>query len=273
MTHGLHQGRHPIVRLRGMAVLRVMLTSLILTVDIAAADDAQEAQQLVEKSQLTIESFQKDSNMGAVRDLLRTAKGVFIAPQVLKGAFVLGASGGSGVFLARQEKTNKWSQPAFYTIGGVSFGLQAGGEASEVVLLMMSERGVAGDAGKYVKLGADASIAVGPVGAGAGGATAALSADIISFSRAQGTVWRHFCRWLGHRGPRWVEQRLLWEECHSNRHPCTRDGEQSTRCSADCRCHENPQPSIGLYTDHKAGGQLIGLPLPHETYTRDKKAI
>jgi SH3 domain-containing YSC84-like protein 1 len=182
----LHQGRHPIVRLRGMAVLLVMLTSLILTVDIAAADDAQEAQQLVEKSQLTIESFQKDSNMGAVRDLLRTAKGVFIAPQVLKGAFVLGASGGSGVFLARQEKTNKWSQPAFYTIGGVSFGLQAGGEASEVVLLMMSERGVAAMLGNNVKLGADASIAVGPVGAGAGGATAALSADIISFSRAQG---------------------------------------------------------------------------------------
>ena len=182
----LHQGRHPIVRLRGMAVLLVMLTSLILTVDIAAADDAQEAQQLVEKSQLTIESFQKDSNMGAVRDLLRTAKGVFIGPQVLKGAFVLGASGGSGVFLARQEKTNKWSQPAFYTIGGVSFGLQAGGEASEVVLLMMSERGVAAMLGNNVKLGADASIAVGPVGAGAGGATAALSADIISFSRAQG---------------------------------------------------------------------------------------
>ena len=182
----LHQGRHPIVRLRGMAVLLVMLTSLILTVDIAAADDAQEAQQLVEKSQLTIESFQKDSNMGAVRDLLRTAKGVFIAPQVLKGAFILGASGGSGVFLARQEKTNKWSQPAFYTIGGVSFGLQAGGEASEVVLLMMSERGVAAMLGNNVKLGADASIAVGPVGAGAGGATAALSADIISFSRAQG---------------------------------------------------------------------------------------
>jgi lipid-binding SYLF domain-containing protein len=182
----LHQGGHPFVRLRGMAVLLVMLTSLLPTIDIAAADEVQEARQLVEKSQLTIESFEKDSNMGAVRDLLRTAKGVFIAPQVLKGAFVLGASGGSGVFLARQEKTHQWSQPAFYTIGGVSFGLQAGGEASEVVLLMMSERGVSAMLGNNVKLGADASIAVGPVGAGAGGATAALSADIISFSRAQG---------------------------------------------------------------------------------------
>ena len=134
----LHQGRHPFVRLRGLAVLLLMLTSLVATVDVSAADDAQEAQQLVEKSQLTIESFATDANMGAVRDLMRTAKGVFIAPQVLKGAFILGASGGSGVFLTRQGQTNKWSQPAFYTIGGVSFGLQAGGEASEVVLLMMT---------------------------------------------------------------------------------------------------------------------------------------
>jgi len=182
----LHQESYPFVQSWGMAVILVMLTSLIATVDISGADDAQEARQLVEKSQLTIESFATDANMAAVHDLMRTAKGMFIAPQVLKGAFILGASGGSGVFLARQEKTNKWSQPAFYTIGGVSFGLQAGGEASEVILLMMSERGVSAMLGNTFKLGADASIAMGPVGAGAGGATAALSADIVSFSRAQG---------------------------------------------------------------------------------------
>jgi lipid-binding SYLF domain-containing protein len=64
--------------------------------------------------------------------------------------------------------------------------LQAGGEASEVVLLVMTERGVSAMLGNNFKLGADASIAVGPIGVGAGGATAALSADIISFSRAQG---------------------------------------------------------------------------------------
>jgi lipid-binding SYLF domain-containing protein len=171
---------------RHMAVFLVMLASLLVTIPASAADEAQNARQLVEKSQLTIESFATDTNMGAVRDLMRTARGVFIAPQVLKGAFILGASGGSGVFLARQEQSNKWSQPAFYTIGGVSFGLQAGGEASEIVLLVMTERGVSAMLGSTFKLGADASIAVGPVGAGAGGATAALSADIISFSRAQG---------------------------------------------------------------------------------------
>jgi SH3 domain-containing YSC84-like protein 1 len=182
----LRQGRYPYIPARGLAVLLAIFSTLTVAVAVSVADDAQEAQQLVEKSQLTIESFATDANMGAVRDLMHTAKGLFIAPQVLKGAFILGASGGSGVFLAREGELKKWSQPAFYTIGGVSFGLQAGGEASEVVLLVMTERGVSAMLGNNFKLGADASLAVGPVGAGAGGATAALSADIISFSRAQG---------------------------------------------------------------------------------------
>ncbi|HSF31646.1 MAG TPA: lipid-binding SYLF domain-containing protein [Candidatus Tectomicrobia bacterium] len=170
----------------GVAAILILIGYLSATMQPAAADDALEARQLVERAQLTIESFAADANMGAVRDLLSKARGVFIAPQVLRGAFVIGASGGSGVFLARDDKARQWSEPAFYTVGGVSFGLQAGGEASEVVLLVMSERGVSALQGSNIKLGADASIAVGPVGAGVAGATAALSADIISFSRAKG---------------------------------------------------------------------------------------
>jgi lipid-binding SYLF domain-containing protein len=121
-----------------------------------------------------------------VRDWIKDAKGVFIAPQVLKGAFVLGASGGSGVLLAREGSSKSWSPPAFYTLGGVSFGLQAGGEVSEVLLLVMTDRGIAALQGNNIKLGADASLAIGPVGAGVSGATAALSADIVAFSRLQG---------------------------------------------------------------------------------------
>jgi lipid-binding SYLF domain-containing protein len=171
---------------RGVTVFLLALAFVLTAQQPSAADDALEAKQLVEKAQLTIESFGTDPNMEAVRDLLAKGKGVFIAPQVLKGAFILGASGGSGVFLARAENTQKWSGPAFYTVGGVSFGLQAGGEASEVVLLVMSERGVSALLVNNFKLGADASVAVGPVGMGVAGATAALSADIVSFSRAKG---------------------------------------------------------------------------------------
>jgi Uncharacterized conserved protein len=118
--------------------------------------------------------------------LLKDAQGVFIAPQILKGAFIFGASGGNGVFVVRDQKTGTWSEPAFYTIGEASFGLQAGGEASEMILLAMTQRGVTALLGDSAKLGADVGVAVGPVGMGAAASTANLSADIISFASSKG---------------------------------------------------------------------------------------
>jgi lipid-binding SYLF domain-containing protein len=152
----------------------------------ASADDKQQAMQLVEKSYMTLESFMNDSAMGGFRDLIKEAKGVLIVPQLLKGAFVWGASGGSGVFLTRDEKTGQWIGPAFYTMGGASFGFQIGAQASEVILLAMTDRGVASLQSTSLKLGADVGIAAGPVGIGASASTANLSADILSFSRSKG---------------------------------------------------------------------------------------
>jgi SH3 domain-containing YSC84-like protein 1 len=151
-----------------------------------AADDAQEADQLVEKSRLTFESFLTDSNLAAFKDLLKQGRGLFLAPAVLRGAFFIGAAGGSGVFLARDEKSSRWSNPAFYTLGELSFGLQAGGESSEVALVAMTERGVSAMLSTNIKLGVDASIAAGPFGVGASAATANTSVDLLSFSRAKG---------------------------------------------------------------------------------------
>ncbi len=152
----------------------------------ASADDKQKPTQLVEKARFAFEGFMADSKMESFHGLFEKAKGVFVAPQVLKGAFVVGASGGSGVLVVRDEKTGEWNGPAFYTLGGISFGLQIGGEASEVVLLIMTERGVSSLLSNSLKLGADAGIAAGPVGAGASVSTANLSADILSFSRSKG---------------------------------------------------------------------------------------
>ncbi len=169
--------------------LVTMLTTVALVVSQAVpafADDRQEATQLVEKARLTLNSFMSDKNMGAFRDLLKKAEGVLISPQLLKGAFIVGASGGNAVFLARDKKTGRWSEPAFYTIGGASFGLQIGGQASEVILLVMTDRGVTSLLGNSIKLGGDVGIAAGPVGMGAAAATANLSADILSFSRSKG---------------------------------------------------------------------------------------
>ena len=120
-----------------------------------------------------------------VRDLLKKAKGVYIAPEVLRGAFIVGASGGSGVLLVRGDK-GQWNGPAFYTIGEASFGFQAGADKSEVMLLIMSDRGVSAMLASSVKLGADTSVAAGPVGAGATAETANVSADVLSFARAKG---------------------------------------------------------------------------------------
>lgn len=153
----------------------------------AVAGEAENAQQLVDKARLTLNKFVADKDMGpSLKTLLKKARGVLIYPQVLRGAFVVGVSGGSGTFVAYDANAKKWGGPAFYTIGEASFGLQAGADASEVVLVALTERGMTSLLSTSAKLGADVGVAIGPVGAGAEAATANLSADIISYSRAKG---------------------------------------------------------------------------------------
>jgi len=173
--------------------LMLVLTAFVMLIGFtvssitpAFADNASDAKQLVEKSKMTFDRFVGMNEMGTFRDLLKKAKGVFISPQVLEGAFIFGLSGGSGVLVARDPGTGGWNGPAFYTVGEASFGLQAGGKASEVVMLAMTERGVNALLSPSVKLGADVGVAAGPVGAGASAATANISADILTFALSKG---------------------------------------------------------------------------------------
>lgn len=152
----------------------------------AYADHRTDARQLVTKAQMTLEDFYSAQEMSGFRDLLKRARGVFIAPEILKGAFIIGVSGGSGVLLTRNTMTGRWSDPAFYTMGSASFGLQAGAQAAQVVILAMTQRGVNAFLNSSVKLGADIGIAAGPVGIGAAAATENLSADLVAFTRAKG---------------------------------------------------------------------------------------
>jgi lipid-binding SYLF domain-containing protein len=163
-----------------------LLVAMLTGITPASADDRQDAYQLVDKARFALEDFISDKNMEAFHDLVKKAKGMLITPQLLKGAFIIGASGGTGVFLARDEKTGQWTGPSFHTIGGASFGLQIGGQASEVILVAMTQRGVTTLLSNSVKLGADAGLAVGPVGAGVQASSANLSADILSFARSKG---------------------------------------------------------------------------------------
>jgi lipid-binding SYLF domain-containing protein len=165
----------------------LMSTALVISFATSAiSDEKQDATQLVDKSRMTLQDFMTDKNMEGLHDLIKKAKAILVTPDLLKGAFVVGASGGSGVLMVRDEKTAQWAGPGFYTLGGASFGLQIGGQAAEVILLAMTQRGVASFLSNSFKLGADAGIAAGPVGAGASAASANLSADILSFARAKG---------------------------------------------------------------------------------------
>lgn len=170
--------------------LIIVFLTLLAFITTPARTEAEESQlaarHLVERAAHTLETFASAEEMEGFRSLMKNAEGVFIAPQILKGAFVVGASGGSGVFVARNSLTGQWVGPAFYTIGGASFGFQIGGSASEVILLAMTTRGVNALLESSIKLGGDVGVAVGPVGMGAAASTANLSADIVSFARSKG---------------------------------------------------------------------------------------
>lgn len=146
------------------------------------AEDKREAEKLVADAKYSAENFGGAPDLQWVRDNVGRAKGIMIVPSLVKGGFIVGGSGGDGVLLARDPKSGIWSYPAFYTLGSATFGLQIGGEVSEVILLVMTQKGLDSLMTTDVKLGGDISVAAGPVGAGAKAATA----DILSFNRSKG---------------------------------------------------------------------------------------
>lgn len=150
----------------------------------ARAGEDLKPQILVDQALLTLNNFVKQGDMQWFRSHLKYCKGVFIVPQLLKAGFIFGGSGGRGVALVRDPKTGQWSQPAFYSIGSVSFGLQIGAESAEVIMQILTQRGLTSFYSTDFKLGGDTSIAVGPVGRGASGK--GVTGDILSFSSTQG---------------------------------------------------------------------------------------
>jgi len=121
--------------------------------------------------------------------LLDKADCVVVFPSVLKAAFIVGGSYGRGAMSCRQGQDFRgpWGAPTMMALEGASFGFQIGGQATDFVLLVMNESGASGILASKVKLGADASVAAGPVGRDASAATdATLRAEILSYSRARG---------------------------------------------------------------------------------------
>jgi len=147
------------------------------------AADKEEAQGIVDKAKVTLGGFMRDKDYTWLHEHIGKAKGVLIYPQVLKAGFIIGGSGGTGVLVVMDAAKGEWSQPAFYTVGSATFGLQIGGEAAEIIVLCMTRKAVDALMTTKVKFGGDTSIALGPVGAGA---KANVMADFISFAKSKG---------------------------------------------------------------------------------------
>ncbi len=161
-----------------------LFVSVCILANTIQAEEYSEAQELVDKGTVVFKSFinDPDPNLDWFKKNIVKAKAVLIVPQMLKAGFLVGGSGGSGVLVSLDKEKGDWSYPVFYTMGSVSFGIQIGAESSEVILMIMTERGMDKMLTTNFKLGADVSIAAGPVGAGVKAATA----DVLSFARSKG---------------------------------------------------------------------------------------
>jgi lipid-binding SYLF domain-containing protein len=162
-------------------IAAIAATTTISPTDACAST---EQQQLVDKAKLTVQAFAADSQQQDVREWVSTSKGLFIVPQLLRGAFVFGGAGGGGVLLVRDQQSGEWSQPAFYNIGAVSFGLQAGADTSELIFVVRTQKGLEEFYRSDFKLGAEVGVSVGPLGSSS--SMEGVTADLISFGRTKG---------------------------------------------------------------------------------------
>jgi lipid-binding SYLF domain-containing protein len=140
-----------------------------------------EPEKLVIDSQQTLANFLRDPDQTWIQANLGRARGILIAPQIVRAGFIFGGSGGRALLVARDGRT--WAGPAFYDLATASVGFQAGVDVSEVVIVVMTEKGLNSLLSSSFKVGGDASIAAGPVGAGA---KSTINADLIAFARAKG---------------------------------------------------------------------------------------
>lgn len=140
-------------------------------------------QALVDAADRTFANFMRDPEMDWLHQNVRRAKAVLIAPEVAKAGFIFGGSGGRAVLVVRNAKTGKWVGPAFYTLATASVGFQAGISVSEMITLIMTDKGLNSLLSDSFKMGPDASIAAGPVGAGA---KADVITDLVTYSRSKG---------------------------------------------------------------------------------------
>lgn len=148
----------------------------------ARSGEVADARELVQNATRVVEQMKVDPQM---KKLMNEAQGIFIVPNFVRGALIIGGRGGEGVMLARQ-KGGQWSGPAFYNVGGVSFGLQAGGETGSIAFLLMNDKAVNSfKRANEFSLNAEAGFNIVDYAAGAGVSTG-QGRDVIAWSDTAG---------------------------------------------------------------------------------------
>jgi lipid-binding SYLF domain-containing protein len=143
-------------------------------------------QTLVDRATLTVQEMMTQTVSNDPKDLLRRAKATMVCPRIFKAGFFFGGEGGNCVLLARAGN-GTWSYPAFYTIGSGSFGFQFGISDSQLIMMILTEKGLNAVLDSQLKFGANAGIAIATLGAGIqGSTTTAIGADIVAFSASRG---------------------------------------------------------------------------------------
>lgn len=148
----------------------------------AAASDQQAT---VDHALGTLQDLRNDKAFGTARDLFRRTRAVMIAPRIFKAGFFFGGEGGAAVLLARSAQG--WSNPAFYSIGSASFGLQIGVQQSELILFIMTQRALDAVMTNEFKIGATAGITAVTLGSNVEASTTSnMNADIIGWASSSG---------------------------------------------------------------------------------------
>ena len=165
------------------AVLALIV--LVSTFGLAQSGDRGKEQDRVDSAGTVLDEIMSAPDSGIPNEIIESATCIAVVPSMLKGAFVLGAERGKGVASCRTDKG--WSAPAFFIAEGGSVGFQIGGQAIDVVMLIMNENGMKNLLQSKFKLGANASVAAGPVGRHAEGSTDwKMRAEVLTYSRARG---------------------------------------------------------------------------------------
>lgn len=166
-----------------MKIMVALFVSLFAVGSFAA--ETNKAVSRVESAATVLNEIEATPDQGIPSDILGSADCVAVVPSLLKGGFIVGARYGRGVASCRTSKG--WSAPAFFAIEGGSFGFQIGGQAVDLVMLIMNKQGMDNLLSSKFQLGADASVAAGPVGRHAAADTDwKMRAQVLTYSRARG---------------------------------------------------------------------------------------